>query len=195
MDFKIFDGNLKPKRTSRINLESTPVKLALWMFIVIIALIYVNLTIIYLSGKHYISDDQNELPLVFIKNSYILILTIFTAWWSYIAAKRNNLNELKAALIVTLGLGLYFIHQQKTGWLEIINKESLSHMDSTSAYFLIMTSLHVIQVVAGLIMLFVTLVKTFDYKVHSKNMLQIEISTSFWAFTIFVWIFFVMIYI
>jgi cytochrome c oxidase subunit III len=191
---KIYDGNLSPQKKPQINLSPNPIKLALWLFIAIIAIIYMSLSAIYVSGKNYSLYQNRNLQEIFFYNSLPIILSILTVYWAYIAAKRNNLNELKFALLLTICLGLYFINQQKTGLAEILKRESIPQMTSTSAFFLIITSLHAIQIVVGLIFLLVTLLKIFDYRVHSKNMLQMELSFSFWGFSVIVWICFLIIF-
>jgi cytochrome c oxidase subunit III len=191
---KIYDENLRPKKTPRINLSPNPIKLALWLFIAIIAIIYMSLSAIYVSGKNYSLYQNRNLQEIFFYNSLPIILSILTVYWAYIAAKRNNLNELKSALLLTICLGLYFINQQRTGWEEILKRESISQMTSAPIFFLIITSLHAMHIGAGLIFLSITLIKTFDYRVHSKNMLQMELSFSFWAFSVIVWICFLIIF-
>jgi cytochrome c oxidase subunit III len=191
---KIYDGNLSPQKKPQINLSPNPIKLALWLFIAMIAIIYMSLIAIYLSGKNCSLYQNRNLPEIFFYNSFPIIPSVLTVYWAYIAAKRNNLNELKFALLLTICLGLYFINQQKTGLAEILKRESIPQMTSTSAFFLIITSLHAIQIVVGLIFLLVTLLKIFDYRVHSKNMLQMELSFSFWGFSVIVWICFLIIF-
>jgi cytochrome c oxidase subunit 3 len=115
--------------------------------------------------------------------------------WAYIGAKRNNLNELKIALISTILLGLYFIQQQKNGWTEILNRESISQLSSSSSFFLIVTTIHVVHLTTGLIILFVTLVKTFDHRIHSKNMLPMDVCIYFWTFAIIIWLGFLIMYV
>jgi cytochrome c oxidase subunit 3 len=197
MNFKIPDGNLKPRKTNRIPVKGDPVKFALWLFMTIIAVIYVSLIVIFYLGRSKTSIQNAVLPEIFVINSSIMIVSLITSCWAYISAKRNNLNEVKAAILSTIFLGALFINQQKEGWAELLITDNIfteTKVNSASAFFLIISCLHAIHLAAGLIFLLVTLTYTFQYKVHSKNMLQMELSFSFWNFSAIVWLCFLMLF-
>jgi cytochrome c oxidase subunit III len=198
MDLKIPDENLKPKKTNRIDHTSNPIKFALWLFMAIIAIIYISLTATFLSREISGISQNALLPEIFLINTYLLLLSMVTGYWAYFSAKRNNLNELKAALLLTIFLGLSFINQQKKGWVELLMADNIftgTKTNSTSAFFLIISSLHAIHLLAGLIFFFATLFNTFQHKVHSKNMLQMELSFSFWSFAVIIWLCFLILFI
>jgi cytochrome c oxidase subunit III len=198
MNFRIPDGNLKPRKTNRIPVKRNPIKFALWLFMTIIAMIYISLIVIFYHGRSKVSLQDAVLPEIFIINSPIMMVSLITSCWAYISAKRNNLNELKAAILSTIFLGILFMNQQKKGWIELMETDHIfaeTKVNSASAFFLIISCLHTIHLAVGLIFLFVTLAYAFQYKVHSKNMQQMDLSFSFWSFSVIVWLCFLMLFI
>lgn len=178
----------QPKKTLAMN----PKKFALWLFIVSIIMIFAAMTSAYIVRR----GDGNWLvvqfpPIMYI-NTAVIMLSSVTMQWAYFSAKKDNLQPLKSALLVTTLLGLLFLVGQVISW------QSLQHMgvffggkgsNPAGSFVYVLTGLHGFHLITGIIFLFIVLVAAFRYEVHSKNMNLIEMCTTYWHFLDVLWVY------
>jgi cytochrome c oxidase subunit 3 len=78
--------------------------------------------------------------------------------------------------VVMAGDGLHFVNPKEG--------------DRVSASFLIaIAAIHLAHILAGIIYLIVTLVRTYKSQVHKKNTLQISMCNTYWHFIGLLWVY------
>jgi cytochrome c oxidase subunit 3 len=108
------------------------------------------------------------------------------AYWS---AKKDNLDRVKLLVTLTSVLGLIFLAGQVLAWRELV-KMSIYFVGNPSGSFLyVLTGLHGLHLVTAIIFLLIVLNATWKYKVHSKNMAQMEMCTTYWHFLSGLWLY------
>src|SRR4028119_721555 len=79
-----------------------PKKFATWLFIVSIVMIFAALSSAYMVRRAEGNWLEFELPTIFWINSIILLASSFTMHWAYFSAKKDSLNNLKLAMLLTV---------------------------------------------------------------------------------------------
>ncbi|MEQ9164824.1 MAG: cytochrome c oxidase subunit 3, partial [Fulvivirga sp.] len=59
----------------------------------------------------------------------------------------------------------------------------------SGSFLYILSGLHGLHLVSGIIFLIIVLISTFKYRVHSKNLAQIQMCTTYWHFLGGLWIY------
>ena len=173
------------KKTTSMN----PKKFALWLFMVSVVMIFASLTSAYIvrqaEGNWYIFD----LPILFYISSGVILLSSATMQWAVSEAKKDNFKMLRVAMAITATLGLSFLVLQFYGWVELININVHFVGNPSGSFVYILTGLHGIHLVSGVIFIFRVLVLSFRYKIHSKNLLSLDLCASYWHFLDGLWIY------
>ena len=133
-----------------------------------------------------------SLPAIFLINTVILIVSSFTMQWANYAAKKDNLTALKIALTLTLLLGTGFLIGQWEAWSELtVNNVFFggSTSNPSGSFLYVLTGVHGFHLITGLLFVLIVLISAFRFKVHSRNMLRIDLCTVYWHFLGGLWIY------
>ena len=57
------------------------------------------------------------------------------------------------------------------------------------SFVYVLTGLHVAHLISGIIFIFVVLVASFRFEIHSKNLVRMEMCVTYWHFLDFLWIY------
>jgi len=170
-----------------------PVKFLIWLLILASIMLFGALTssiIVSSAGRPW---AKFNIPSQFYISTALVLLSSLTMQLAYINAKKDEINLVKLFASVTLVLGIVFIGLNYSGWMDLAKKGfALSNEISggqSASFFHISTYLHAAHVLLGLALVAATLVQTFQYKVHRKNLLIINISTTYWHFVDLLWIY------
>ncbi len=171
-------------------LSMNPKKFGVWLLIVSIVMLFVALTSAYIVKQADGNWLTVKLPHIFILNSVIIVLSSITMQWAFIAAKRDELLKIKIAISLTAILGFMFIAGQYYSWSRLVEDNVYFVSNYASGSFIyIFTGLHAVHLVSAIIVLMFTLVSTFRFRVHSKNLLGIEMCATYWHFLGGLWLY------
>lgn len=180
--FKIVEEPKQP-------LAMHPKKFALWLFIITIVMIFAALTSAYIVRKGEGNWVVFDLPVEMYFTTAMLFVSSITMHWAYIAAKRNELERVKLAISITFLLGITFLTGQVMVWGALVETNHYWVGNPSETFIYVLTGLHMLHLVSGIIFLLIVLIATFKYKVHSKNLTQIQMCTTYWHFLDGLWIY------
>lgn len=176
----------QPKRPLAMNAK----KFALWLFMISVVMIFASLTSAYIVRQAEGNWKVFDLPFEMYVTTGILILSSVTMQWAYIAAKRDELEQVKLALSITSVLGLAFLVGQYYVWTLLVGQSVYFTGGNPSESFLyVLTGVHGLHLISGLIFLLVVLSATFRYKVHSKNLNRLQMCVTYWHFLDILWVY------
>ncbi len=175
----------QPKAT----LSMHPKKFALWLFIVTIVMLFAAFTSAYIVRQSEGDWLEFSLPDVFWVTSGIILLSSATMHWAYFSAKKNNLNHLKLSMILTTLLGIAFVIGQFFSWKALVAENVYFVGNPAGSFVYVLTGLHGFHLLGGIIFLLVMVFQSFRYKVHSKNLDQIEMCATYWHFLDGLWLY------
>jgi cytochrome c oxidase subunit 3 len=174
-------------------LSMHPNKFALWLFMITVTMLFAAFTSAYMVRAAEKDWLQFPLPDIFLINTLVLVLSSVTMHFAYSYAKKDELEKVKYYVLATLFLGVAFMVMQMTaGGYSLVNmgipfggKES----NPAGSFVYVFFFVHVLHLVVGVGFLIYLYMETVKFKVHSKNMLQMEMSATFWHFLDLLWVY------
>lgn len=169
-----------------------PLKFSLWLIIISILMMFGAFTSAYIVRREEGNWLEFDLPGMFLMNTVIIVLSSVAMQWAYVAAKKNNLNMVKLMVALTMVLGIAFLYGQLNAWGDLVaNNVYFGGSDSNPAgsFLYVLTGVHGFHLVTGLVFLLMVLISSLKYKVHSKNMLRIQLCTTYWHFLGALWLY------
>jgi cytochrome c oxidase subunit 3 len=166
-----------------------PKKFIVWLFIATIVMLFAALTSAYLVKQGEGNWLQFDLPQMFWITSMVIILSSVSMQITYFSAKKDRINNIRLFLTITLILGLVFLVGQYQSWKELIQQDVFFVGNPAGSFIYVLTGLHALHLVSGIIFLLIVLYSAFKFKIHSKNLTQLEMATTYWHFLGALWLY------
>lgn len=182
-------AELKIVEEAKKPLSMNPKKFALWLFIVSVCMVFASLTSAYIVRQAEGNWQIFELPPLFWITSVLIIVSSFTMHGAYLAAKRDNLEMVKLGMVVTTLLGIGFLVGQVLAWGELVANNVYFVGNPSGSFVYVLSGLHGLHIIGGVVFLVITLMAAFRFQVHSKNLSLIEMCTTFWHFLDALWLY------
>ena len=189
---KHIEADIRLVEEAKAPRSMNPKKFALWLFIVSVMMLFGAWTSAYIVKRGEPGWSSLELPGEFWVNTGIILLSSVSMIWAERSAKRDNLGQTKIALGITTILGVAFVAGQWLAWKKMVEMNYYfagSGSNSSSSFIYVLTGFHGLHIVSGVIFLLIVLFAAFKYKVHSKNMLKIEMCSTYWHFLGGLWLY------
>ncbi len=170
-------------------MSMNPKKFAMWLFMVSVVMVFAALTSAYIVRSGEGNWLEFQMPDGFMRNTGILLLSSITMHWAFISAKKNNLVMLKIALVITALLGTAFLIGQYIAWGQLVASGVYFVGNPSGSFVYVFTGVHAVHIISALLFVLVTLGYALAYKVHSKNMLKIEMCATYWHFLDAIWLY------
>jgi cytochrome c oxidase subunit 3 len=181
------------KETYRV----APAKLNIWLFMIASCMFFAAFVSAYIvhqpDAQQKSTWTEFDLPIYFLFSAITAAVSsvfIYLAWKS---AKEDELGRNKLFLFITLGLGVLFCVFQYLGWLKLVSVGltlvNSRPEDISASYVWVITIFHVLHVLGGLILLSVTLMRAYQFKVHKKEMTLMSVTHTYWHFVGLLWIY------
>jgi len=177
------------KRKPSNMLKMHPKKFAMWLFMVSVIMLFVAFTSAYVVKQ---SDGvwlDFELPVLFDYTTFVILLSSVSMHWAFIAAKKNLIKQIRLALGVTFVLGSVFLVGQYLAWGELVEAGVYFVGNPAGSFLYVLTGVHGLHLISAVIFLIVVLISAFQYKIHSKSLVQLEICTTYWHFLGGLWLY------
>ena len=182
--------NIMQAEEAQAPLAMHPKKFIVWLFIVSIIMMFAGWTSTYIVALSDGAVQPVVLPSIFTTSTILLVLSSVTMHLAYRSGKKDNLSQIKIFTSITFILGIVFLALQWEGFGKLEEQNTAFVGGSvTDSFAYVLPFMHGLHIVAGLIFLLVILVKSFRYKVHSKNMASLEMCSTFWHFLDGLWLY------
>ncbi|HSI89775.1 MAG TPA: cytochrome c oxidase subunit 3 [Adhaeribacter sp.] len=168
------------------------VKFILWLLIISIIMMFAAFTSAYIVRRSEGNWLDVILPDTMIINTLILVASSFFMQLAYFSAKKDNIGTLKMSLFITFALGIAFLAGQWQVWVELVQNNVYfggPTANPAGSFLYVLTGVHGFHLITGLIFLIFVLISAFRFKVHSKNMRQIWMCTTYWHFLGALWVY------
>lgn len=166
-----------------------PKKFLTWMFITSIVMLFAALTSAYIVRQSEGNWLDFQLPSIFYINTLILLVSSLTMHFAVVSAKKDNIEKVKVWLFVTTGLGIIFLIAQIFAWEQLVEINVYFVGNPAGSFVYVLTGLHGFHIVSGLVFLIIVLIRTFQYKVHSKSLTSIQNLATYWHFLDGLWLY------
>ena len=180
-------GNMKEEKLAKAK------KMMLLFGLLSITMTFAGLTSAYIVSKGRADWTMDfNLPAEFFFSTFIIVLssfTLFIAKNKLVNRKPNN--SIFSWVLITFILGIVFIIFQFIGFNNIIDQGYYfagAQSAIKTSFIYVLSFLHIVHLVAGLIVLIVLMVNTKKGKYVNDN-LGFNLGSNFWHFLDFLWVY------
>jgi cytochrome c oxidase subunit 3 len=167
-----------------------PKKFVLWLLLVSSIMLFAGFTSAYIVRRGEGEWVVFELPIMFMLNTGVVVLSSVFMQWAYIAAKKDELNQTKIGLGLAIVLGTLFCIMQYWGWSQMVyNSIYFGFANPSGSFVYVITGLHMAHVIIGILYLVIIFIQTFRFKVHKKAIRGIAMCNTYWHFVGILWIY------
>ena len=182
---KSTENVIEPAETRSVN----PKIFTMWLFIVSIVMLFAAFTSAYLVRKAEGNWVEFEMTSLFSYSTGVLILSSISMHYSLLAAKKDQFNALRMSISITFVLGLLFLVMQFYGWIQLVEMNVYFVGNPSGSFVYVLSGLHGLHLVSGLIVLIFALVAAFRLKINAKQLTQIKICATYWHFLDALWLY------
>ena len=169
-----------------------PLKFTLWLLIMSIVMMFAAFTSAYIVRREEGNWLEFNLPNGLVINTILIVLSSVIMQWAYFSAKKDNLNSLRISVLITFILGMAFLVGQWNVWGELVMNKIFfggPTANPSGSFMYVLTGVHGFHLITGLIFLIIVLVSAFQYRIHSKNLVRMELCTTYWHFLSALWVY------
>ncbi|MEZ4886465.1 MAG: cytochrome c oxidase subunit 3 [Chitinophagales bacterium] len=183
------------KGTSSIH----PKKFGLWLGLGSIIMMFAGLTSAFIVRKAQGNWTDYILPNIFWISTLVILLSSMTLIIGERAIKKGNASLYRKMIGLTFLLGIGFAILQYYGWLALSSFGIiLQGNDPSGAFLYVISGIHVVHVVGGLLFLAIFFFKTFKKAdpveqlmedMKPEKFLGIELLSTYWHFVGVLWVY------
>lgn len=163
-------------------------KLGLRVFLTVVLVLFSLFIIVYTERMLFSDWRSTPIPWLLWPNTGILILSSVAMQWAWRSARRGQMENVKRGLTAGGVLTFGFLIGQLLAWREL---SAMGHYVSTgpaNAFFYLLTALHGIHLLGGLVAWVRTMIKVRHVQDMAKVKLSIELCTAYWHFLLMIWL-------
>ncbi len=190
-------------------------KSLLWFGLVSIVMLFAGLTSAYLVRQGEGKWVEFSIPGTFAISTLIILISSVSMQWAVASVKKGNTRNLKKALLITLLLGVAFAGSQYVAWSQLYHngiaftgrvsdiktnfnyipagKETVAEAGDVGnvagSFLYVITGLHVLHLIAGILSLFVVFSRARRNKYSSENYNGVKICAIYWHFLDGLWVY------
>ena len=190
-------------------------KSLLWFGLVSIVMLFAGLTSAYLVRQGEGKWVEFSIPGTFAISTLIILISSVSMQWAVASVKKGNTRNLKKALLITLLLGVAFAGSQYVAWSQLYHngiaftgrvsdiktnfnyipagKETVAEAcdvgNVAGSFLYVITGLHVLHLIAGILSLFVVFSRARRNKYSSENYNGVKICAIYWHFLDGLWVY------
>ena len=174
-----------------------PHRFIMWIAIGSIVMMFAGMTSAYIVKKNQGNWLAIELPIVFWYSTAVILVSSVTMYLANTALKAGKTSFYKTLITITAILGIVFISMQwedfkdlETRGIALIGPQS----NSASSFLFVITGLHMLHVLGGVIALIVTFFRSFWGQEGQTNLVPTQIVATYWHFVDVLWIYLFIFY-
>jgi len=184
---------IQAKEPQRIH----PQKFTLWVAMGSIVMMFAGLTSAYIVKKNQSSWLEFKLPVVFWYSTFVILLSSVTIYLAQQSFKAREMGRYRSLITLTAVLGLVFISLQIMGFQDLESRNIAltgSKSNSAASFLLVITGLHILHVLGGVIAILIIFIRAFTSRVKNYSSLSIDMISSYWHFVDVLWIYLFIFY-
>jgi len=174
-----------------------PHKFVMWVAIGGIIMMFAGLTSAYIVKKNQSSWLQFDLPVQFYYSTAVIVLSSIAMFLSARAIKAGKMGQYKVMISVTAVFGITFLLMQYLGFKDLQARNITlvgARSNSAASFLFVITFLHMLHVLGGVIALTLFRVKANSKKTTESKIVSVEILSTYWHFVDLLWIYLFLFY-
>lgn len=168
-----------------------PHKLALWVAIGSIIMMFGAFTSAYVVRRAAGNWLEFKLPDIFMVSTVIILLSSVTIQLAYAGFKNGKEKQYKGMLLATAVLGLAFVVMQYKGWEALNQMGATFTVNPSSSFIYVISGLHAAHVLGGIGALSVALTHAFvlPFKPTLRRKQRFDLVVQYWHFVDILWVY------
>jgi cytochrome c oxidase subunit 3 len=169
----------------------------MWVAIGSIVMMFAGMTSAYIVKKNQGNWLAIELPVLFWYSTAVIVASSVTMILAQKALQTGRSASYKALISLTAILGIVFISLQWMGFkdlelrgIALIGPQS----NSASSFLFVITGLHMLHVLGGVIALVVLFFRAFWAKTSETGVVPVQLVATYWHFVDILWIYLFIFY-
>ncbi|MEQ1623563.1 MAG: cytochrome c oxidase subunit 3 [Sediminibacterium sp.] len=174
-----------------------PHKFAMWVAMGSIVMMFAGMTSAYIVKKNQSSWLQFDLPLIFWYSTGVILASSLTMYLATKAMKAREMSRYRTLITITAGLGLAFLVMQYLGFKDLETRDIAligPKSNSAASFLFVITVLHMLHVLGGVIALLIVFAKAFRSTVKNYSAVPVEVVGTYWHFVDALWIYLFLFY-
>ncbi len=166
-----------------------PKQFMLWGMMGSLILLFTGIMVAYLI--HWVDEDWLSfgLPTWFYMSTTLILLSSFSFHWAIQYTREDDLEKIKQWMALTVFLGIGFMLTQYLGWRTLFSEGSDFQAATSYAFLYVLSGIHALHVLVGIIINLILLVRVHGFKIHSKAMTGINRGALYWHFVDGLWLY------
>src|SRR5436853_4875142 len=166
-------------------------QVGIWILLTAIIMLFAGLSSAYIVLRGVPAWQNIELPSLLWPNTAVLLLSSMAIELSRRAIRRNDLQSMKRWLAAGGALGLAFLVGQLAAWRQLVNAGVYLPSTLQSSFFYILTGLHGLHLLGGVVALGIVLVFAFKNRLSALRYEPLKICSTYWHVmdALWVWLF------
>ena len=163
-------------------------KLALKVFLAVVAVLFMLLVTAY--GGRMAYEDWRPAPQISLlwANTFVLILSSVALQWAQYSVRRGRMDAMRAGLLAGGAFTVVFLFGQVLAWRQLGAMVYFEVSNPAIAFFYLITGLHGLHLLGGLVAWGRTVVKVWGNFDVAKVRQSVELCTVYWHFLLLVWL-------
>ena len=163
-------------------------KVALVIFLAVVSVLFLLLVVAY--GRRMVYEDWRPGPQLGLlwANTVALILSSVALQWAQLAARRKHIDGMRIGLIAGGAFTVIFLIGQILAWRQLSAMEYFNVTNPAIAFFYLITGLHGLHLLGGLIAWGRTVARAWTDFDAVKTTHSVELCAIYWHFLLLVWL-------
>ena len=168
-------------------LPMLPVQVGLGTFLAVATSLFALLISAYHMRMMETDWSALALPKVLWLNTAVLILASVAMQWTLVVARQGQMDSVRKGLLAGGVFTLGFLAGQLWAWQQLSASGHFTAANPAYAFFLLLTTLHGIHLVGGMLVWARTTVRALRGAEIAKVRLSVELCTVYWHYLLLVW--------
>jgi len=160
-----------------------------WILLTAVIMLFAGLSSAYIVLRGVPSWQNIELPSLLWPNTAILLLSSLAIELSRRAIRRNDIQSMKRWLTVAGVLGFGFLAGHLAAWRQLVNAGVYLPSTQQSSFFYILTGLHGLHLLGGIVALGIVLVMALRNRLNAFRHEPLKLAATYWHVMDAIWIY------
>ena len=176
-------------------IEPQKYRIGMWVGLASVLMLFIALTSAYIvRGVPALNGGQDDwveldMPRVLWLNTVVLLLSSLSIELARRALGRNRYATFKSWISLTTVLGVAFLVGQLLAWEQLASQGVYINTHPHSSFFYLLTSLHGLHLLGGVIALLYVTVAAYRMRIGFKRRTAVNVTAIYWHFMDGLWIY------
>lgn len=166
-----------------------PHKFTLWIAIGSITMMFAGFTSAYIVKSNQAGWEAVQVPKIFYLSTALIVVSSISIFLAQKAMAAREMARYRLLITVTAILGLAFVATQFIGFSELWASKITFKDSVAGSFFYIITGVHALHVVGGIVALVVLLLRAYNTKTKFYSTAPVETAGLYWHFVDLLWIY------